>query len=323
MTKVISWHINAAGEVVRCRARFRSCPRAHYNSARPSRKEASEAKKISRQEASEAKKISSQKTSDTKTTSESNSYGSYSPDMSLVREQYDKPLDQAVEQQDFGVFISLSDDKKRQQDRITSQELVESKAENNSDISVKEYRSIGPDVKKNSEYTEELKLKIQNRLQNPEWDGNTAEIISMYYVKTIENIKAKKDTTDPVQKISAVYEERYAMDMISSLTNQAEFNSEGKLAINEKKLEKMISMRTKICSEAYEKSRQETVERENGKYGNFFSSDRSPRDVANAFKAISNQQAIQYIEKLTSQSYDDEKWGTYRDKVTLTDVVSI
>lgn len=302
MTKTMTWHISASGKPARCRAFLRTCPRTHFTTNDSGRV------------------VDNPHNVDTG----SSSYGSFTPDSSSQgRLQDEVSISKAVEKKDFNAFAALSDRKKQKQDKVAARQIVKSNGQSGllSSVTPEDLQQVAPLVQEEKQQTDELKLKIQSRLQNPDWDEYSGELVSMYYAKMIEKSKAKENDPDPIERAKAVYEESYSMNMISSIMNQAEFNKEGKLALQERKIEKMIEMRTGICNKAYEHEKQNIIER--SQYGGFFQANQSGDSVARVFKAASNRKVIESMEAITEQSYDDDNWGTYRDKVTLTDVANI
>lgn len=302
MSKTMTWHISSSGKPARCRAFLRTCPRTHFTTN------------------DKGRVVDNPNNVDTG----SSSYGSFTPEpFPQERLQDEVSLNKAVEEKNFNSFVELSDNKKKKQNKASSQQVVQFDTADGPlrDVKFQEIQTVLPLARQKRKETETLKLKIQSRLQNPDWDEHSAELVSMYYAKVIEKSKVRKNESDPTESINAAYEESYSMNMISSMMNQAEYNSQGKLALNEKKIEKMIEMRSDLCNKAYQTEKQETTER--SRYGGFFESNRVPRDVAGTFKAVANKNAIENIEELTTQSYDDENWGTYRAQVTLQDVTNI
>lgn len=305
MSDTIRWHIGASGKPTRCRAVMGSCPLSDYTT--------NDKAKVT--DSVEDGSISSR-----------SKYGSFVPVQKSRTDVKDEVLlNKAVVTGDFGSFAALSDRKKRKEEQESLKKQIQNFAGSNAlyDMTVKEYKSIEQNVEQTRAKIKTLKANLQQRLQNPEWDETSAELVSMFYVRTVEAMDRKAQAKDPFEKIEAVYQEKYMFDAISQFCENAEQKYNGRVSLSRPFVDKIIDMEVSHSELAYNSKQMEA--RQKNQYDGFFKTKRSPEEIANLFQTVARRQASRHIDSINIQTRrrDDESWGTYRNRVTLSDVSNI
>lgn len=301
MSDTVKWHIGASGKPTRCRALMGSCPFTDYTTE----------DKAKAADSAEADR---------------NRYGSFVPTRKNKAHVKDEVLlKEAVSQGDFGSFAVLSDRKKRKQEQESLKTQMQNVVGNNAlyDMTVKEYKSIEQNVEQTRAKIKALKSQLQQRLQNPEWDETSAELVSMFYVYTVEAMNKKSQTKDPFEKIEAVYQEKYMFDTISQFCENAEQKYQGRVSISRPFVDKIIDMEVSHNDLAYNTKQMEA--RQKNQYDGFFKTKRSPEEIVHLFQTVARKNGSRHIDSMNIRirRRDDELWGTYRNRVTLSDVNNI
>lgn len=220
------------------------------------------------------------------------------------------------------MFASITE-KHRAQDAVESNKQIESVAAQTLYASVtdKEHKSIQNDVQQAEQDIKVLQAAIQQRLQNPDWDENSAELVSMFYVRTLKDMK-KKTASDSFERTESVYQEKSMLELVNKLADQAD-DRDGKLFVSQPRLEKYIVEEVHRTNSRCGKVREDL--RVSEIYEGFFKKRRSPKEVSSLFKASGSKKAADHFDKVNTTKYNgsDDEWGTYHKRVAFSDIENI
>lgn len=301
MSNTTTWHISASGKPARCKAKRQVCPLAHFTPEEKTR------------------------VTDAPVSDSGSRYGSFVPAEELKdRVEDETELRTAVATKNFASFFAVSERKKRKQAEAELQKNINEVSQNYYllRLNLKQYKVIEQDAEASREQTQSLKLDIQKKLQDPEWEENSAEYLSMLYTKSLNEVNGLEKigkTSNPFIKMTSEYQRNYMLSMISDFAERSSYNSEGKKVLDYSRIEKTIASRVSTDGKILEL--EEAQAESHLKYGSLFGSERTDNDTVRSFRSMAKDKGVRLMSRLSQESHEpDTKWGTYRNKITLSDL---